>query len=50
MADMLTIKETVARAKAEGMPISEYTLRSWVTTGIIPARIAGRSKYLHIQK
>lgn len=46
MADMLTIKETVARAKADGMPISEFTLRKWVTTGIIPSRIAGRSKYL----
>lgn len=46
MADMLTIKETVARARAEGIPVSEYTLRRWVNTGIIPVRTAGRSKYL----
>ena len=46
MGNMLTIKQTVARAAAEGMPISEYTLRHWVKVGIIPSRIAGRSKYL----
>lgn len=46
MADMLTIKQTVERAKAEGIPISEFTLRRWVKTGIIPARTAGHSKYL----
>lgn len=27
MADVLTIKEAVQRSKAEGMPVSEYTLR-----------------------
>ena len=46
MADMLTIKQTVERANAAGMPISEYTLRRWVKTGIIPVRTAGRAKYL----
>lgn len=46
MSDMLTIKQTVERAKADGMPISEYTLRRWVKTGIVPARTAGRAKYL----
>ena len=46
MGNMLTIKQTVARAAAEGMPISEYTLRHWVKVGIIPSRMAGRSKYL----
>lgn len=46
MADMLTIKQTVERAKQDGIPVSEYTVRQWVKQGIIPARIAGRSKYL----
>ena len=46
MENMLTIPGTVARAKADGFPISAYTLRRWVKTGTIPARIAGRSKYL----
>lgn len=46
MGNMLTIKQTVARAAAEGIPISEYTLRNWVRTGIIPSRVAGHSKYL----
>ena len=46
MGNMLTIKQTVARAAAEGIPISEYTLRNWVRTGIIPSRTAVHSKYL----
>ena len=41
MADVLTIRETVARAKAEGLPISEYTLRSWIKSGYIPVVHAG---------
>lgn len=42
MADMNTIRGTVNRAKAEGLPISEYALRQWVRLGRIPARKAGR--------
>lgn len=41
MGNILTIKETVARAKAEGVPVSEYSLRKWVTSGAVPARYAG---------
>lgn len=41
MGNILTIKETVARAKAEGLPVSEYSLRKWVASGAIPARYAG---------
>lgn len=42
---VLTIKETVQRAKARGMPISEYTLRRAIRSGAIPCRIVGK-KYL----
>lgn len=41
--DILNIKEAAARAKAEGMNISEYTLRRIIRTGKIPCRIVGRT-------
>lgn len=42
---VLTISETVSRAKLEGFPISEYTLRRALRSGSIPCRTVGR-KYL----
>lgn len=47
MRDVLTIREAVQRAKAEGMPISEYTLRLWVRTGEIPVRKVGQKALLY---
>lgn len=41
MADVMTIREAVKRAKGEGLPVSEYTLRRWVRDGVIPARMIG---------
>lgn len=41
MPNVLTIREAVKRAKADGMPVSEYTLRQWIRTGEIPHRMAG---------
>lgn len=41
MADVLTIREAVTRAKSEGIPVSEYTLRAWIKAGLIPIRHAG---------
>ena len=41
MADVLTVRATVQRAKAEGLPVSEYTLRLWIKQGKIPVRNAG---------
>lgn len=41
MPDVLTIREAVERAKAEGMPVSEYTLRRWVRSGEVPSRKVG---------
>ena len=41
--DILNIKEADARAKAEGMNISEYTLRRIIRSGQLPCRIVGRT-------
>lgn len=47
MADVMTIRGAVARAKAEGLPVSEYTLREWVRAGVIPVRYAGSKMLLY---
>lgn len=44
--DILTINEAVKRAKSEGLPVSEYTLRKWVRIGVVPARKAGTKMLL----
>lgn len=46
MADVLTIREAATRAKAEGLPVSEYTLRYWIRSGAVPVRRAGRKMLL----
>ena len=46
MPNVLTIREAVQRAKADGLPISEYTLRQWVRTGAIPTRKVGQKALL----
>lgn len=45
MAEVVTVREAVARAKTEGYPVSEHTLRQWIKTGEIPVRKIG-PKYL----
>ena len=45
MLQLLTIHETVERAKEAGLPVSEYTLRRLRRTGAIPHRQVG-GKYL----
>ena len=47
MADVMTIREAVARAKEEGLPVSEYTLRTWVKCGFIPIRRAGCKQLIY---
>lgn len=42
MANVLTVREAVTRAKSEGYPITEYTLRGWIKTGAVPVRRTGR--------
>ena len=41
MANMLTIRQSVARLKEDGMPLSEYSLRLLVRRGSIPVRFIG---------
>ena len=47
MADMLTIRQAVDRARQEGIPVSEYTLRRWVKSGEVPVRTAGSKQLLY---
>ena len=44
--DLLTPRQTVARLKADGLPVSEYALRSWVRTKQIPAAWIGKKAIL----
>ena len=41
MPNVMTIRKAVQRAKAEGLPVTEYTLRHWIKTGAIPVRTVG---------
>lgn len=47
MPDVLTVRATIQRAKAEGLPISEYTLRLWIKQGKIPVRNAGAKQLVY---
>lgn len=46
MPNVLTIREAVQRAKADGLNCTEYALRLWVRTGAIPARKVGQKALL----
>ena len=41
--DIVKIKEAVIRAKANGMALSEYTLRRAIRSGQLPCRIIGKT-------
>lgn len=41
--DVLKIRDAVARARENGMDISEYTLRRAIRSGQLPCRIIGRT-------
>lgn len=41
MADVLTVRGAVVRAKEDGLGVSEYTLRAWIKAGRIPVVYAG---------
>ena len=47
MANVVTIREAVQRAKSDGLPVSEYTLRLWVKSGAIPVRKIGQKVLLY---
>lgn len=46
MPDVVTVREAVKRAKQDGFPISEYTLRQWICTGAIPVRKVGKKNLI----
>lgn len=46
MPNVVTVREAVKRAKQDGFPISEYTLRQWIRTGAIPVRKAGTKQLI----
>ena len=46
MREVVTIREAVQRAKDEGLPVSEYTLRRWIKLGVIPVRNVGSKSLL----
>ena len=41
--EVLNIKETVTRARNNGMPVSEYTVRRAIHLGQLPCRIVGKT-------
>lgn len=41
MSNVVTVREAVRRARADGLPVTEYTLRHWIKTGAIPVRNVG---------
>lgn len=47
MADVVTIREAVERSRAEGLPVSEYSLRQWVKQGRVPVRMIGRKVLIY---
>ena len=47
MMDVVTIREAAQRAKREGLPVSEYSLRGWVKTGASPVRNVGNKSLLY---
>lgn len=47
MPNVVTVREAVQRAKADGIPVSEYTLRQWIRTGAVPVRKVGTKALLY---
>lgn len=46
MPNVVTVREAVQRAKADGLPVTEYALRRWIKTGVIPVRSVGSKALL----
>lgn len=47
MPNVVTVREAVQRAKGDGLPVTEYTLRRWIKTGAIPVRYVGQKALLY---
>lgn len=41
MHDIVSIQQAVARARENGIPLSEYALRLWIRQGRVPIRKVG---------
>ena len=48
--NVMNMKQTVERAKASGINISEYTLRRIIQSGELPCRIVGRTYLISWEK
>ena len=46
MPEVVTVREAVKRAKQDGYPVSEYTLRQWICIGAIPVRKVGKKNLI----
>jgi hypothetical protein len=44
---ILTIRQAVQRAHADGLPISEGALRSWIRSGVLPVRKVGNRNLVY---
>ena len=44
---LLTVKETVARAEREGIPVTEYCMRRLLKMGKIPCRVIGKKQIIY---
>lgn len=47
MNDILSVRETLCRLDAEGLHISEYTLRELIKTKVLPVRYIGRKALIY---
>lgn len=45
--DVMTIPATLERARAEGLPVTEYSLRAWIKSGALPVRRIGRKSLVY---
>ena len=45
--NILTIRQAVQRAHADGLPISEGALRSWIRSGVLPVRKVGNRNLVY---
>ncbi len=46
MKEIMNIQETLACAQEQGIPLSEYTLRRALKSGVLPCRIVGRTYFI----
>lgn len=47
MPNMVTIRQAVSRLKADGLPLTEYSLRMLIKQRAIPARFIGQKALLY---